>query len=264
MTRRERFVQQRKKMAMSQEELATALAVSPSTVARWEQGVTDPVIRHRRTLADLWALPLAEIDRLLAPSDVGDGGDVAPFLGHFAALEASAAEVRSYEPLYVPGLLQTREYAEAIESSYFRPVGFDEIERRVGIRMARQQALDELTLRCVIDESVLLRAVGTRRTMADQLQFLLDAMVRDNIDLRVFPLNSTMHGAAIGPFALLVAPGADSPYVACSEDHTSARYIDASSELSLYQTLFEHERHHSLDAEASWGLIERHRRTYDV
>jgi hypothetical protein len=114
----------------------------------------------------------------------------------FIGLEAEVPSVLEWQVAAVPGLLQTEEYARAIHSAHqqvmLMPPGM--LDRRVAVRMIRQEVLTArnppLELSVVIDESVLLRKVGSREVMAAQLRHLAEITQLANVDLRVLPLES--------------------------------------------------------------------------
>ncbi|OEV32004.1 hypothetical protein AN219_01555, partial [Streptomyces nanshensis] len=109
----------------------------------------------------------------------------------YIGLETDAASLRVYEPQVVPGLLQTRPYAEAVVAGALPEAGAADIERRVQVRMRRQERIREdrtpLRLWAVLDESVLRREVGGRHTMAEQLEYLNEMSQQPHVTLQVMP-----------------------------------------------------------------------------
>lgn len=120
------------------------------------------------------------------------------FFAPLVALEGAAERIRTYEPYYVPGLLQTPAYTRAvIQAGPGRLLAHD-VMRRVDLRQERQRQLDQPDapwLWAVIDESVLLRAVGGRDVMRAQLEHLVKMMERPRVTLQIAPLDVT---AAVG------------------------------------------------------------------
>ncbi|MFG3496491.1 helix-turn-helix domain-containing protein [Streptomyces sp. NPDC047928] len=142
---------------------------------------------------------VAEFLRLVEQSRQPDWwrsfGDVlSDFFTPLVALEGAAATIRTYEPFYVPGLLQTPAYTRAIvESGPGRPLPHD-VGRRVELRQERQRQLDQPDaprLWAVIDESVLLRTVGSRHVMREQLEHLIAMVSRPRVTLQIAPLDVT-------------------------------------------------------------------------
>lgn len=122
--------------------------------------------------------------------------------------EAEASVIRSFQALAVPGLLQTREYAEALFQGG-RYTGPADIQRRVEARLARQEILTRLTpvhLRLVMDEAAIRRMIGGAQVMAEQLRYLLHMAQLPNIDLQLIPFSAGSHAAIVAPFSILEFP----------------------------------------------------------
>ncbi len=120
------------------------------------------------------------------------------FFTPLVALEGAAERIRTYEPFYVPGLLQTPDYTRAVIQAGPGHLLEHEVTRRVELRQERQRQLDQPDaprLWAVIDESVLLRVVGGRDVMYAQLEHLLAMMERPRVTLQIAPLDVT---AAVG------------------------------------------------------------------
>lgn len=188
-----------------------------------------------------------------------DGGHVPHWLGHYASLEQSASELRTFEPLVIPALLQTETYAREVERAYHLPVTEEEVIRRAEVRLARQAVLnrepDPLHLYGVIDESILYRALGDSESMASQLDYLVLVGSLPNVDIRILPLRAASFGAAFGAFQLLTSPGSSVPYIACSEDLVGKHYHDATDAVAAHGELFEHLFNKALDPAESIHLI---------
>lgn len=261
----------RKAYGFSQESLAQELQVTTSAVSRWEQGTSTPKAVYRQPLARALSMSPVELERLL---DVDgrritglDGGHVPHWLGHYASLEQSASELRTFEPLVIPALIQTEGYAREVERAYHLPVTEEEVLRRAEVRLARQGVLqrepDPIHLYGVIDESVLLRVLGDSETMSAQLDHLIEVGCLPNVEIRIVPLEAASYGAAFGAFQLLTSPGSSMPYIACSEDLVGKHYHDATDAVAAHGELFEHLFSKALDPAASVERInERNESTY--
>ena len=127
-------------------------------------------------------------------------GDVLPnWFQSYLGLEAAASLIRTYEVQFVPGLLQTADYARSVVLLGHGRAKTEEIDRRVDLRMRRQKILDRpdpVQLWAVIDEAVLRRPVGSRATMRGQIQALIDATQRTSVHLQVLPFRVGGHSAA--------------------------------------------------------------------
>lgn len=237
--------QRREQQGLTQESAAFALRVAVSTFRSWERGEKTPRVGYRPRLAELLGVSLAEVDAYLDGGVAAPNGHAVPaWLGHYASLEQGAAEVRTFEPVVIPGLLQTREYATAVASSSHMPDSDDEIAQRVDVRIARQRALDRdpdpLRLFVVIDESVLHRVTGSRAVMAAQIEHLAEMARRPNIDVRVLPFDGRAHCAAWGAFHLITATPAADPFMVCVEDLSGFRYHEAPYAVEDHASLFDH------------------------
>lgn len=132
-------------------------------------------------------------------------GDVAGELVDRIWLETRATETRTFQLAVVPGLLQTRDYAESVIRAWGPRASQEQIERWVEFRMNRQQILtseEPARLTAVLDEAVLRRTIGGRHVMRDQLFHLADVATAPNIDVRVLPSSAGAHASPDGSFEI--------------------------------------------------------------
>jgi hypothetical protein len=118
----------------------------------------------------------------------------------------------------------------------------DEIDRRVALRMQRQQVLtksDPPQLWAVIDEAVLRRPIGGADVMKAQIEALIEASKRPNVRLQIIPFHSGGHAAAGGSFAILRFPEPDLPDVVWVEHLTSSIYLDKREDVDVYAIAME-------------------------
>jgi transcriptional regulator with XRE-family HTH domain len=174
------------------------------------------------------------------------------------ALEDQAERVRLYAPQTVPGLLPTQEYAQQIvrASLLITPPG--EIDRRVQVRMSRQQVLsrdEPLNLWVVMDEAALLRRVGGSEVMRDQLRHLAEVSVQPNIEVQILPNSVGAHPATSGQFVILEFPELSAPDVVYLENMTSNIYVEQEAEVYRYNMAFDGLRGLALDPAESRKLI---------
>lgn len=249
MTRRQELAQRRRERGYTQETMAFELGVSPTTYRDWERGIAMPRVGFRPRLARQLDVSLAEVSRLLdndtSRPRVANGLAVPEWLGHLAALEQGAAQIWSYEPVVVPGLLQTDRYAAAVEEAEPQPITADILDRRVKARIARQEVLtrqpDPLVLSVVLDESVLYRTAGSNPSvMRDQLNHLVMSATRPTIDVRVVTLDAGVFLSAFGAFTVLTSPSSPEPYMACVEDRAGPHYLDRVHDVAAHVDLFHH------------------------
>ncbi|KAB1139297.1 helix-turn-helix domain-containing protein [Micromonospora sp. DT46] len=170
-------------------------------------------------------------------------GDVLPnWFQSYLGLEAAAALIRSYEVQFVPGLLQTREYARAVVLLGHGRAAPAEIERRVALRMQRQRLLHRENppqLWAVVDEAALRRPIGGPRVMREQVAALIEATKSPNIRLQVIPFAAGGHAAAGGAFTILRFGDRELPDIVYIEQLTSALYLDKRDDLDYYAVAME-------------------------
>ncbi|MFI9530698.1 helix-turn-helix domain-containing protein [Micromonospora rosaria] len=170
-------------------------------------------------------------------------GDVLPtWFQSYLGLEAAAALIRSYEVQFVPGLLQTRDYARAVVSLGHRRATPDELDRRVDLRIQRQQLLhrpDPPQLWAVVDEAALRRPIGGREVMRGQLTALIEATRAPHVRVQVIPFDAGGHAAAGGAFTILRFGDQDLPDIVYIEQLTSAIYLDKREDLDFYAVAME-------------------------
>lgn len=155
----------------------------------------------------------------------------------FVGLEQATSLIRTYELQFVPGLFQTESYARAVTVLGHRSAPASEIERRVGLRMQRQELLArEASPRiwAVIDESALRRPVGGRDVMRAQLRHLVEVAEFPRVTLQIMPFSRGGHPAAGGSFTVLRFAEPDLPDIVYIEQLTGALYLERRDEVDHY------------------------------
>ena len=236
--------------------MAKALGWSPAKVSRYELGQGTFPLEEIEKLLDYYGVIEPRRAQLLALAveanerawwyDYADA--LSPGYMEFIGLEAEAASEWEWQLAAVPGLLQTREYAQAIHSAHQqailkRPGVFD---RRVAVRMIRQQVLTTrnppLELSAVIDESVLLRKVGSREVMSAQLRHLAEMAQLPNVDLRVLPLQSETSLRAEGFVVFGFRPEHETSKlgnVVSTEGAENSLYIEGETDTYIFRLFFD-------------------------
>jgi transcriptional regulator with XRE-family HTH domain len=173
-------------------------------------------------------------------------------------LEEEASLIRSYQPELIYGLLQTEAYARAVIRS-FRPSDISEqIDRRVEIRLARQQVLehsDPPRLRIVLSEGALRRRVGSAEVMREQLLYLAARRDRSNLMIQVLPFSAGEHPAMAGPFTLLDFPEVFDLGAVYLENMASAMTLEKPSDLAMYADVFEQVQAQALGPQESRDML---------
>ncbi|HSZ49498.1 MAG TPA: helix-turn-helix transcriptional regulator [Streptosporangiaceae bacterium] len=250
---------------ISMEDAAYVIRGSHSKISRLEAG---RVSFKSRDVADLLTLygvtDERERDTLqtlaMRANAVGwwrEYADVLPsWLDALVGLEDAARQIRAYEVQFVPGLLQTEDYAcGVVMLRYSNP---SEINRRVALRMERQAVLarsDPPSLEVVLDEAVLRRAIGGTRAMQEQLKHLIEMSERPNVTIQVIPFRAGGHAAAGGAFSLLHFSENDLHDVVYMEQLTGAQYLDNPDTVVGYRAVMDELCGESLDAASSLELI---------
>ncbi|MBT8227757.1 MAG: helix-turn-helix domain-containing protein [Dactylosporangium sp.] len=241
----------REARGVSREDAGWEIRSSESKISRMELGRVGFKERDVEDLLTLYGLDDAEErDRLLAVARDANTpgwwhryGDILPnWFQSYLGLESSASLIRTYEVQFIPGLLQTREYARAVVLlGHGRSVG-EEIDRRVNVRLTRQQLLSRANppqLWAVIDEAALRRPIGGVSVMRGQIEALIEITKRPNVRIQIVPFSAGGHAAAGGAFSILRFPEGDLPDVVYIEQLTSALYLDKRDDVELYITAME-------------------------
>jgi len=163
--------------------------------------------------------------------------------GTYIGLEEEASQIRTYQPELIDGLLQTEAYAHAVIRACRPDDTAEEIERRVEVRLARQQILlrdDPPRLRVVLNEGAVRRRVGGAEIMREQLLHLAAERDRSNIVVQILPFRAGEHPAMTGPFMLLDFPEVYDLGAVHLENMASALTLEKPEELLLYTDAFEH------------------------
>lgn len=250
--------------------VAAALGWSSSKISRYELARGGLKPRDVERLLDYYQVTGPRRAQLLAlAQDAAQKGwwedfsdVVSADLLQFIGLEDEASLIASWHVEVVSGLLQTESYARHIIGIYdqVEPVSPGVIERRVRLRMRRQQVLDReppLELIVVLDESVLRRRVGDDSVMYEQLQRLARDAERPGVTLRILPLNA--HHVLFGaPYVIFrFGPESDAPLhdVVSNEGLQTTFYVEGERETYLYRRGFRNLLGASLEPAASRSLI---------
>ncbi|WP_406130214.1 helix-turn-helix domain-containing protein [Streptomyces canus] len=176
----------------------------------------------------------------------------------YLGLEGAASLIRAYEVQHVPALLQTEEYAHVVCRQYAPRASGAEVERRVALRLERQQALvadDACELHVVLDESALRRTYGHHAVMRRQVQYLIDASERPNVRLQIMPFHSTGHPVGAGPFTMFSFSQGDLSDVVYVEQLTNALYLDKPADVAQYTEIHQELQRNSPAPESSRDLL---------
>ncbi len=264
----------REKAGMSYEQAAEAIYASAWTLRRMEKAEVGLKLNYVKSLLMAYGITdVREIDTFLGlareankPGWWHSYTDVLPaWFRVFPGLEQAASLIRGYEPHCVPGLLQTEDYARALTTTGYPNATPGETDRRVALRMARQQILnrpDPPRLWVVIDEAVLRRPAGDPGMMRAQLGQLIDATTKPNITLQVLPFTAGTHPVMYGMFHLLRFPAAELPDIVYGENLTSAFYLDKPTDVAGYTEALDRLCAQASPADKTAGILRRIRKDY--
>ncbi|WP_353943151.1 helix-turn-helix transcriptional regulator [Streptomyces sp. HUAS MG91] len=250
---------------MTAEEVAERLLVSQSKISRLENGRRSISQRDVRDLCGVYEVEDHRIvDSLMqmAKDSRQQGwwhsfGDI-PY-SVYIGLETDAASLRVYDPQVVPGLLQTRGYAEALINGALPETTPSDIDKRVQVRMRRQERIqapdNPLRLWTVLDEAALRRTVGGRGIMREQLEHLVEQSQLPHVTVQVIPFEMGAHPGLNGQYAILEFPDAADSSVVYIEGVTSDLYLEKANDVQKYSVMYEHLRAQALNVEQSRQFI---------
>ena len=179
--------------------------------------------------------------------------------GNFVGLEAAAASMRTWEPIIVPGLLQTEAYMRALIRTGRSTDSPQHIDRRVALRLTRQARLTAsrpLELTAIIDESVVRRVVGGHEVMNDQLRHLIEVAQLPHVMIQVLPYDAGEHTFLGGSAALLEFRETTHLDVVYLEGLAGDYYEEQPSEVARYKQEFERLSARALDHRMTIKMIE--------
>ncbi|MFD5629421.1 MULTISPECIES: helix-turn-helix domain-containing protein [unclassified Streptomyces] len=241
-----RLLDLRERAGLKREEAARVLRVAPATVRRMEMAEVSLKIPYLQLLLKSYGVSDEEAESfVLLAEEANKPGwwqrfhDILPgWFSMYVSLEGAAALIRQYEPHFVPGIMQTEDYARGVlKSGAIGQTKPEDIERHVALRMQRQDLLtrpDAPRIWAVMDETALRRPIGGSEGMRAQVDKLLETMKLPNVTLQVIPFSSGPHPGTYGPFVLFRFAVPELPDMVYSEYLTGAVYLDARSEVATH------------------------------
>ncbi|MEW2132007.1 helix-turn-helix transcriptional regulator [Streptomyces sp. NPDC005435] len=264
--------ERRQEAGVSLEDAARALRVTPLTIRRLEKADVALKPLYVEKLLQTYGADATEIAEFVAFADrANEPGwwhtyrDVLPsWFSAYVSLETGARTLRTYEPHYVTGLLQTHRYARAVLAGGFPNDGDEDLERRVGLRLRRQALLEKPeapTLWVVMEEAVLHRVVGGAEVMREQIDRLIEISELDHVSVDIVPFTAGAHVGACAPFTYFRFEEPELPDIVYSEILSGAMYLDQRAEVVAH--LEAHNRMSLLTSDTqSRALLNRMRKEY--
>lgn len=258
----------RKQSGKTREQVAEFVGCSPVTITRIESAQTAPRLADTARMLEYYGVTGARREVLMTLCGQARrrgwwhqySGAIPEWFEVYVGLEEEVSQIRTYQPELVHGLLQTEGYMRAVMLADVTVPSDDELERRVAVRMKRQERLtgeDAPKLGVVLNEAVLRREVGGRATMRQQLRYLVEISRLNKVLLQVLAYSAGAHPGMDGPFEILSFPEAADPDVAYVQYRRGSIYMEQEADVSAYAELFDHLRARALGPDESRALIAR-------
>jgi transcriptional regulator with XRE-family HTH domain len=259
----------REDAGLAQEQAARAVGFSPAKLSRIEagKGRRPPTEDDVRALLELYKTDDHETSVLLQllrrAGEPGwwqrfDKRLMPEWFDRLVGLQEAAEAIRTFEIQYVPGLLQTPAYTRAVVERGLPSAPAREVERRVELRMRRRELLqrtDPPQLWAVVDESVLLRVLGSREVMREQLEYLVTMAQLPHVTVQVVPLDVTNASAPAIPVTYLRFGGLELPDVVYLEHIKSATFLEDRDETEEYRVTLDRLADEALNPRESLDLL---------
>jgi transcriptional regulator with XRE-family HTH domain len=253
---------------LSREQVEDQTGVNEGTLYRIETARARPQRRTLVALLDLYEVgdPLRADLLDIARSADGQGwlrpyhSELPEEYAAYISFEAEARSVRNYESLFVPGLLQTEDYARAVITGTLPMATQTEVEQRVRARMERQELLRSeapLELWAIADEAALRRMVGGPRVMRGQLAHLLEATDQSNVTLQVITFEAGAHPGMPGSFIYMEFGEPSDPELVYVDTLAGDLFLEAEPDLRRYAAMFDHLRAIALSPAQTTTMISR-------
>ena len=231
---------------ISAEKAGYEIRASRSKISRMETGRVGLKLRDIEDLLTLYGVTdekqrakvITLASRSREPEWWTQYNDILPdWFETYLGLESAAVTIRNFETQFVPGLFQTEDYARAVTRLGHQTAPEPEVERRVRLRVARQDILSRPRpprVWAIMDEAVLRRPVGGAAVMHTQLLRLAETAQQPGVRLQAIPFARGGHAAASGSFSILRFEERDLPDVVYMEQLTSAIYLDQRADVEHY------------------------------
>lgn len=269
-----RLQELREASGLSREEAAKVLRVASATVRRMEMAEVALKIPYVQVLLDTYGVAEEESGAFVRLAEEANQPgwwqrfhDVLPdWFSLYVSLEGAARIIRSYEPHFIPGLLQTEDYARAVlEAGTIGQTSPESVERHVSLRMERQRLLegdDPPHLWVIMDETVLRRPVSTRaEVMREQVDRLLEFAGRDRVTLQLAEFAAGPHPGTYAPFTLFRFAEPELPDMVFTEYLTGALYLDSRREVAAHLEVLDHMTARAASAQRTQTLLRELRTT---
>lgn len=251
---------------LTREDVAQRTGINEATLYRLETARVRPQRRTLMGLLDLYGVEEPQRTEILALSKQADEqGWLRPYHAElpdeytaYISFEAEGRSVRNYESSFIPGLLQTEDYARAVIRGVLPTATTKEVDQRVRARIERQHVFTKdqpLELWGIVDEAALRRLVGGAAVMKRQLQHLLAMAERPNVTLQAIPFAAGAHPGMPGSFVLMDFPSAEDLSVVYIDSMAGDLFLEAEADIRRYQQIFDHLRATAQSPDESRALV---------
>ena len=262
----------REEAGLKQSDLAKRLRCGAPKIAHIES-MRNPVNGpDLEVLLPFLGVPADRIDWYLRLADLAqekgwwDGNRAVPsWFSLYIGLEWGASELHEWDMGFIPGLLQTPAYAEALLALDASDAGTP-LDERIGARLQRQSALhrerEPLLLHAIVDESAMHRAVGGEAVMREQMEHLIEMSEHPRVALQLMPFQAGPHRGQLGSFHVLRFPRDGDPGVVYLENQRGGLYLEEDDEVASFATEFGDLRNRALSQDDSAEfLVQRMKRS---
>jgi transcriptional regulator with XRE-family HTH domain len=236
---------------LSREDAEKQTGINEATLYRIETARARPQKRTLVALLDLYGVTEPQREDLLTLARGAEHqGWMQPYHAElpeeyatYIAFEAEARTLRNYESLYIPGLLQTEDYARAVITGTLPTASHTEVEQRVRARIERQELLrgdDPLKLWAIVDEAAIRRVVGSPAIMRAQIKHITDATHAASITFQMIPYGKGAHPGMSGQFVHMSFGDPLDPELVYIDTLAGNLFLEADPDISRYRTMFEH------------------------
>lgn len=252
---------------LSKEVVSAKTGINVTTLYRIETAQARPQRRTLTAMLDLYNIgepqrsdALQLLVDALRPGMARSFEDaVSEVYGAYINFEAEALSARFFQSTFIPGLLQTEPYANAVYETTMPKISEQVREQRIQARVQRSKVLtkdDALELWVVLDEAVIRRNVGGREIMREQLQRLRDETEKRNVILQILPFDAGAHPGMLGSFTLLDFPDPADPELVYVEGIANDELIEGHPEVRRYGVMFDQLRAMALSPRDSLEMID--------
>ncbi|GAA3857718.1 helix-turn-helix domain-containing protein [Streptomyces sedi] len=236
---------------LTREEVADATSMNESTLWRIETAKGRPQKRTLKALLDLYCVGEVQRAEITALSQgAKEPGWLRPFHSElpeeyttYISFESEAWEIRNYQSLFIPGLLQTEDYARAVIRGTLPMVSESEVESRVQARVERPGVVFEksepLRLWAIVDEAAVRRTVGSEGVMKGQLRHLTDMAQRPYVRLQVVPFTGGAHPGMTGSFCLLSFADREEPEIVYLDTMAGDLFRESEIDIRRFRGMFD-------------------------